>query len=138
MIEPPVIESVTVESLLDKTRALRERGFRVVQISATRLADGVELTYSFDLQDRLHHLRLTLPGEVVTVPSLSGIFPCVVLYENEIHDLFNVTVEGMAVDFHGKFYQTAVKFPFGSTKPPQAAPVAPAAATSPSAAGAKT
>ena len=132
MIESPVIEIIPIESLLEKVRALRDGGFRVVQISATRLTDGVEITYSFERNARLQNLRLHLPGEAPHLPSVSGIFPCVVLYENEIHDLFNVTVEGLAVDFQGKFYRTTVPFPFGSTKPPVTCPdpasVQPAAA----------
>ena len=135
MIESPVIENLALESFLDKVRALRDQRFRLVQVSATRLAEGVEITYSFELDGRLHHLRLMLAGEAPHLPSISGIFPCVLLYENEIHDLFNVTVEGMAVDFHGKLYQTAIKFPFGSTKPPPA--TAPPPATTPSAVGTK-
>jgi len=50
------------------------------------------------------------------VPSISSIYGCAILYENEIHDLFNVKVDGLTVDFHGNFYKTAIKFPFGSTK----------------------
>jgi ech hydrogenase subunit D len=62
------------------------------------------------------------------VPSISSIYWCAFLYENELHDLFNVQVDGMAVDFHGHLYETAVKFPFGSTKAPIVKP-APAAST---------
>ena len=47
-----------------------------------------------------------------------------------MHDLFNLTVEGMAVDFKGTLYKTTVKFPFGSTKAPT---VKPATATATSA-----
>ena len=66
------------------------------------------------------------------MPSISAIYWCAFLYENELHDLFNVQVEGMAVDFKGHLYETTVKFPFGSTKvpavkpPPAAAPPPPA------------
>jgi ech hydrogenase subunit D len=48
------------------------------------------------------------------VPSISPIYGCAILYENEIHDLFNVKVDGLTVDFHGNFYKTAIKFPFGT------------------------
>ena len=89
-----------------------------MQISATRLPDEIELTYSFDLDDRLSHLRLVLPGAETVVPSISGIYGCAILYENEIHDLFDVRVDGLTVDFKGNFYRTAVRFPFGSTKAP--------------------
>ena len=36
------------------------------------------------------------------------------MYENEIHDLYGLTVEGMNVDFGGHFYATKVPFPFAA------------------------
>jgi len=118
------IEIITVDTLLDKVRAKREQGCRLVQMSATRLPDQVELTYSFDLDSRLTNLRLSLPGVDTCVPSISSIYGCAILYENEIHDLFNVKVDGLTVDFHGNFYKTAIKFPFGSLKVPCASSAA--------------
>ena len=126
------IELITIDTLLDKVRAKREQGHRLVQMSATRLPEQVELTYSFDLDSRLTNLRLSLPGVDTCVPSISSIYGCAILYENEIHDLFNVKVDGLTVDFHGNFYKTAIKFPFGSTKvacASSAAAPAPGAAT---------
>jgi ech hydrogenase subunit D len=126
------IEIITVDTLLDKVRARREQGCRLVQISSTRLPDRVELTYSFDRDSRMTHLRLSLPAIATRLPSISAIYGCAVLYENEIHDLFDVQVDGLTVDFKGNFYKTAVKFPFGATKmpgAPAAAPAVPAPAT---------
>jgi ech hydrogenase subunit D len=123
-----ILETITAETLLDKVRALREQGHRLVQISATRLPDELELTYSFDLKNRLASLRLHVPASNAKVPSISSIYWCAFLYENEMHDLFNLEVGGMAVDFHGNFYKTAVPYPFGSVKAPAPKP-APAAAT---------
>ena len=123
------IEIITVEALRDKVRAKREQGQRLVQISATRLPEQVELTYSFDLDSHLTNLRLTLPGTDSVLPSISAIYGCAILYENEIHDLFDVKIEGLSVDFHGNFYKTAVKFPFGNaTIPCASAAAAPPAA----------
>lgn len=120
------LETISVDQLLEKVRAYQRTGHRLVQISATRLPDQMELTYSFDLDSRLANLRLSLPGTQTRLPSISKIFGCAILYENEIHDLFNVQVDGLTVDFKGNFYKTSVKFPFGSTKAPCATPVAPA------------
>jgi ech hydrogenase subunit D len=123
-------ELITVDQLLVKVRALHQMGQRLVQISATRLPDQMELTYSFDLNGRLTNLRLFLPGVATRLPSISPIFGCAILYENEIQDLFNVQVDGLTVDFKGNFYRTTVKFPFGSIKAPCAKPAtAPAATT---------
>jgi ech hydrogenase subunit D len=125
-----IMESIHAEALLPRTADLKKEGWRFVAISAARLPGCIELLYSFDCDYRLLSLRLELPLEGPRVPSVSSIYWCAFLYENEIHDLFGVEVEGMAVDFKGEFYQTAVKYPFGSVRPPQ--PPATATATTPS------
>jgi ech hydrogenase subunit D len=114
-------ETITLDALLAQAKARREQGSRLVQISATQFPEHLELTYSFDLDSQLTNLRLILPAGS-RLPSISGIYGCAVLYENEIHDLFGVPVDGLTIDFKGNFYKTAVKFPFGSTKAPCAAP----------------
>ena len=118
------IEIIAVNELLDKVCSLREKNFRLVQISATRLPEQIEFTYSFDLDFKLVSLRLLIPGTDSHLPSIGSVFGCAVLYENEIHDLFNVAIDGLALDFGGNFYKTAVKFPFGCTKPPVVPPAA--------------
>jgi ech hydrogenase subunit D len=128
-----IFETIPMQSLLERVGELRKQGYRLVQIGATRLPEHVELTYSFDRESRLTNLRFQMLAEGARLPSISGIYWCAFLYENELHDLFNVQVDGMAVDFHGHLYETTVKFPFGSTKAPvvrssPAAPSAPAAA----------
>lgn len=50
-----------------------------------------------------------------TIPSISEVFFAAFLYENETHDLYGVNFSGMAVDFQGKFYETAIKQPFSVT-----------------------
>jgi ech hydrogenase subunit D len=112
------IEIITVDTLLDKVRAKHKQGCRLVQMSATRLPEQVELTYSFDFDSRLTNLRLLLTAVDTHLPSISPIYGCAILYENEIHDLFNVTFDGLTVDFHGNFYKTSVKFPFASNVAP--------------------
>jgi len=121
-------EIIPIGALLDRVGALRRAGYRLVQISATRLPEHMELTYSFDRNGQLANLRLQVPAAEARVPSISSIYWCAFLYENEMHDLFNLQVDGMAVDFHGHLYETSVKFPFGSTQAPGARP-APSAAS---------
>jgi ech hydrogenase subunit D len=129
------LEAIEAGSLLERVKHFRKAGHRLVQISATRLPEQVQVTYSFERENHLANLRLHLPAGEAKLPSISGEYWCAFLYENELHDLFNIAVEGIAVDFHGKFYNTAVKFPFGpsnapapKTTPPQAAPAPPAGA----------
>ena len=125
-------ENISIDVLLEKVRALNQQGFRLVQIGATALPSMLELTYSFDLKGELQSLRLMVPSNDAHVPSISSIYWCAFIYENELHDLFHLQVSGMAVDFQGKFYNTAVKYAFGSTKAPApATQVAPAPAPKP-------
>ncbi|MFZ2199001.1 MAG: NADH-quinone oxidoreductase subunit C, partial [Thermodesulfovibrionales bacterium] len=82
-----------------------------VQICSTTLADRYEMNYSFDKDRRYRNLRFTvLPGEAI--PSISLIYGNAFLYENEIHDLFGITIEHMTIDFHGTLYQTRIPAPF--------------------------
>lgn len=122
------IEVITADTLRARATAKRQEGHRLVQVSATRLPEHVELTYSFDLNRQLTNLRLLLPGKDTCLPSISAIYGCAILYENEIHDLFDVHVDGLTVDFKGNFYKTKVKFPFGSLKTPCAVAAAPGTA----------
>jgi len=123
MSESLDLETITPEVLLAKVGGLRQDGYRLVQLGATRLSEGVELTYTFDLQGRARHLRIQLPSAKPAVPSITSVYWAAFLYENELHDLFNVQVDGIAVDFHGTLYKTAIKFPFGSTRIVQGKPV---------------
>ncbi len=120
------LELIPTEKLLEQVKALRARNARLVQICATALPGQYELTYSFDLEGALISLRLVLPDTDARVPSITSIYGCAFLYENEMHDLFNIRVEGINVDFKGNLYNTSVKFAFAGTKipPPKAPPAA--------------
>jgi ech hydrogenase subunit D len=121
MPQDQTLEPISLDTLIQRVQELQREKYRLVQISVTRLADRLELTYSFDLNRRLLSLRLHVEPDAL-VPSISSIYWCAFLYENEIHDLFGLQVTGIAVDFHGKLYQTAIKFPFGTTKGPTREP----------------
>ncbi|HVT72139.1 MAG TPA: NADH-quinone oxidoreductase subunit C [Lacunisphaera sp.] len=109
-----LIETIPLETLRERVAARRADGCRLVQVSATRLGEQVELTYSFDQSGWLDHLRVVLPGPEARLPSITGIYGCAVLYENEIKDLFGVAVDGLSLDFRGSFYRTRVPRPFGN------------------------
>jgi ech hydrogenase subunit D len=117
MNEEQSFPPISVEGLLAKVCEFRDQGWRLVQIGAAAVGDAIEVTYSFDLGGRLSNLRVSLPAEgPPRIPSVSSVYPCSFLYENEMHDLFRIQVDGMAVDFKGKFYRTTVPFPFAPRK----------------------
>lgn len=115
MIEEQPIVPVTTDKLVAEVQALRDQGWRLVQIGVTSLGETLEVNYSFDLELKFRNLRLQIPAAGARLPSVSGAFWCAFLYENEIHDLFGVTFDGLVLDFKGNFYQTAKPFPFAAS-----------------------
>jgi ech hydrogenase subunit D len=106
--------SVTPATLVAEVTALRDAGWRLVQIGATSLGQLFEVNYSFDLEQRFRNLRLQISAPGGRLPSVSGVYWCAFLYENEIHDLFGITVDGLALDFKGTLYKTAKPFPLAA------------------------
>lgn len=126
MTEEQPIEIVAVGDLTAKVKAKRDQGCRLVQIGATHLKEKIEINYSFDLNGKYSILRVEAPALDPKLPSVSHIYWCAFIYENEMHDLFGIQVDNMAVDFKGKFYQMAVAQPFVPKPAPAAAAPAPA------------
>jgi len=116
------IETIETNALMDKVRSLHTSKHRLAQICATEQGDNYELLYSFDFKGQLTNFRINLPiptdGTQPRLQSISAIYAASVLYENELHDLFGIQVDGMAIDFHGNLYKTAIKYPMGSKKAP--------------------
>ena len=112
MIEEQPIIAVTPDTLVREVKACAEQGWRLVQIGVTSLGDLYEVNYSFDLDMRFKNLRLQIPAEGPRLPSVSGVYFCAFLYENEIHDLFGVAFDGLVLDFKGQLYTTTTPTPF--------------------------
>ena len=111
-----------------------DEGYRLIQIGCGKYDDIFEINYSFDKDYKFMNLRLKIT-EGVVVPSITGVYLCAFIYENEIHDLFGVSIKDIAIDFKGNLIKTSIKNPFNTptvTKVKAAKP-----AKSESAAGAK-
>ena len=124
------ITLLQARELIARVQELSAAGSRLVQISAVALpvaaageTPSIELTYSFDKDGSLSHLRLTAaPGDKVA--SISGVYFPAFLYENELHEQFGVDFEGMVLDFKGSLYKTAVRVPFAVAAPVRKTPPA--------------
>lgn len=115
MSDKQVALTIEPERLKHKVQELLDKGYRLTQMHCTKAEDGFELYYSFEtIGLELRNLKFPVNLDSV-IPSISGIFLCAFLYENEIHDLFGITFTDIAVDFQGKLYQTAVKVPYGNS-----------------------
>jgi ech hydrogenase subunit D len=96
------VTEITLPQLHPEVWSLKNRGHRFVTITCTDLGEAHDVLYHFDKDYELCHLRLRLPrGEAL--PSISPLFFAAVVVENEMQDLFGITVSGMAVDYKGRF-----------------------------------
>ena len=120
--EAQEIEAIDLSDLLARVGERKMAGDRLVAISCAVVEGENEITYSFE--DRVHrfvHLRIVVPPGA-TIPSVTPSFWGAFVYENEIHDLYGLTVTGMNVDYNGHFYATKVPYPFAATTAPTAGP----------------
>ena len=110
-----------VKGAIKKTAEQMKRdGYRLVVITCTPSEEGYDITYSFDKEGcDVHHRISAKEGE--NIPSIGSAYGGAFVYENEIHDLYGFTFEGMTLDFGGTFIKTSIPYPFkkkeGEQKP---------------------
>ena len=103
--------SVDPKSVIDESQKLKFAGYHLIQQCATRIPDAYELIYSFGKDLEMKNLKITLP-EDQEISSITSIYPCAFIYENEMHDLFGVQIKMINIDYKGKLYRTAIETPF--------------------------
>jgi ech hydrogenase subunit D len=91
------------EHVISETKKLKDRGFRLVTLSSADLGESIDLLYHLDNDLELVNLRVNVPKEKNT-PSITSVYPCAVLVENEIKEHFGVTFDGLSLDFAGMLY----------------------------------
>ena len=111
--EKQTLIPIELSELLARTEQYKKDGNRLVQIGCTKVDDLYEINYSFEKDFVFQTIRVTIP-QTTELPSISGIYWGAFVYENEIHDLYGITVTGMNVDFKGTFYRTTITYPFSS------------------------
>ena len=95
------VKEIAVQELLHEVQSLQYDGYRL--ITATCIDnnnDTLDLYYHFDKDYALRNLKLTVP-KGSSVPSISKIYFCAMLVENEMKELFGLDVENMAIDYGG-------------------------------------
>lgn len=119
----PVFETIGLAEVASLAASSKENGWRYVQTLAVNTDNGVDVVYSFMDMQTGKLVNSTVKGvkHEDVVPSISGQFLEAFVFENEIHDLFGVNFEGIAIDFQGNFYLTAVKEPMTVISPEQKA-----------------
>jgi ech hydrogenase subunit D len=110
MTDGEILE-IDPEKLVSKVLKIKHDGYRLVQICATKTKEGYELTYSFAKEYEFVCLRINVTEET-EIMTISNIYSCAFLYENEICDLFGLQIKLITVDYKGNLYRIATETPF--------------------------
>lgn len=143
--------AVTNENLLHEVALLKQQGCRLITLTCLDTGDGHDVLYHFAKKYDMIHLRKHVPTGQPLI-SISTLFGCAMIVENEIKDHFGIAVNGLTLDFQGRLVLTedAPRAPMnkpcgmdidarvpGATPAPAKAAPAPAAATVPPVPGTK-
>lgn len=118
-------ELIDLSDLVKRAREFKSEGYRLVQLLPKMQEDDrITLIYTFGKLNELINLKIVNVVKGLTkVPSVTSIFVCAFVFENEAHDLFGVQITGNSLDFHGHFYNFAegVEAPMTIVTPAQLA-----------------
>jgi len=93
----------TPEEMLKPIKEYYNDGYRMV--TATCIDEGEEfrVIYSFDKDLAMINLEVAAPREK-SIPSISDIYACAFLIENEMQELFGLKIENITLNLGGKMY----------------------------------
>lgn len=92
---------IPLEQLLNVVQNMNHEGFRFVTASCVDVGDDTfEVTYHFDKDFNLQNYRIKINKEQ-EVLSISKIYFCAILVENEIKELFGVKITNILIDYGG-------------------------------------
>ena len=103
--------NIELKNLSAEAKARHEKGWRYVQTLAVKVDKGTDLIYSFMKDGAMENIKIQNVKDTDTVKSITDFFIEAFVWENEIHDLFNINFEGIAIDFKGKFYNVTTDAP---------------------------
>lgn len=107
---------VELSHFLTKVKDLKADGYRFGQACATVIDDDTyEIIYSFDKAHELVNLKMVISPED-EIESITGDYWAAFVYENEMHDLFGVKFNHMALDYEGNFFKVAESTPWKPKK----------------------
>lgn len=98
-------------------QARKRDGWRFVQLLAISGEHGADLLYSLRKEDAIEGMFVRGVGPGERIPSITDSYLAAFTFENEIHDLFGVSIEGIAIDFGGAFYKLSAEKPMSVLSP---------------------
>lgn len=107
------IREISLENFFQAVLAMRAQDWRLAQICAVCVEGGYEMSYSF-CNDR-NYWMLTLRLDVKEdqeIASITHIYPCAFIQENEAAELFGVKIRHIEPDYHNTLYRIDETAPF--------------------------
>ena len=100
------VREISTDRLLSEVQDMRYNGYRFVTITCVNNKDGsVDLFYHFDKGLKLENLKITVTRDE-EIASISRIYFCAVIVENEIKELFGLNITNIIIDYNGKLFLT--------------------------------
>lgn len=94
---------IGVEELLVAAQKYFDENYRLVTITCVDDGEKVRLIYSFDRELALENLEISFTRDQA-IPSITLIYPCAFLVENEMKELFGIKIDNIALDLNGRLY----------------------------------
>ncbi len=112
--------TTTLEKMPDLIKQFYKDGYRLITASCIDEGETFRVLYSFDKQLAQKNIEVSAPREK-SIPSISNIYPCAFLVENEMKELFGIKIDNIALDLGGKMYMTGdvKEAPMAKEKKPQ-------------------
>ncbi|MBQ0105384.1 MAG: NADH-quinone oxidoreductase subunit C [Armatimonadetes bacterium] len=101
------LKETDILGLKKEVAELKNRKYRFVTCSCADNRDGsFDLFYHFDKEYKLVTLKIKVTQEDI-IPSVSDLYFCAFLVENEMNELYGLKIEDIVIDYGGKMYMTA-------------------------------
>ncbi|MCR4436722.1 MAG: NADH-quinone oxidoreductase subunit C [Clostridiales bacterium] len=101
---------ISKDELLGEVQKAKYEGYRFVTASCADTGTGIiDVTYHFDKDLALRNYRIKV-GKEDEISSISGIYFCAVLVENEMKELFGLNIANIAIDYGGHMLLADVDF----------------------------
>ena len=111
MTQDQDFSTIKYTEVYETAQKMHDEGYRMVQICGVTKEGMSEVIYSFDKDHYLKNFKVDVPFGT-PVKSITPIYWAAFVYENEVHDLFDVEFTDSKLDYKGNFFKLSTKAPW--------------------------
>lgn len=101
------LREISIDNFIYLVSALKYDGYRFVTCSCADNRDGsFDLYYHFDKELQLINVKFLVTSQT-EIPSITNLYLCAFLVENEIKELYGLNITNIAIDYKGRMFLTA-------------------------------